>query len=378
MEHEEMSLFPGLSRRDFLKTCGALAGLIGLSGPMAVPRVAEALEQLAKRPAVVWSLFQECLGCSVNLLQARKPAPANLILQQISLNYHEAVMAAAGDQAEKSFRDTVDSGQPFYYIVEGAIATTPKEAITIHGKTAADIVTDTYNKAKASGGATVCIGSCASYGNIQAAAPNPTGAKGVGDYLRQDAGIPDAVVINSPRCPGNADDTVAILLYVLVNKKVPELDSVGRPKFLFGETVHDNCERRGHFDNGEFVQVFGDEGSDKEWCLYKVGCKGPVTYAPCPKTRWNGQHGWPVTSGGPCIGCAEPDFWDKLTPFYDKAPGFHVPGDITPTQIGVGLGALTAVGIGAHFIGQAATGRLFKGGPVEGKEEEEGPKEGGK
>ncbi|MCL4474111.1 MAG: hydrogenase small subunit [Actinobacteria bacterium] len=373
MEHEEMSLFPGLSRRDFLKTCGALAGLIGLSGPMAVPKVAEALEQLAKRPAVVWSLFQECLGCSVNLLQSRKPAPANLILQQISLNYHEAVMAAAGDQAEKSFNDTVNSGD-FYYIVEGAIATTPKEAITIHGKTAADIVTSTYKKAKA----TICIGSCSCYGNIQAAAPNPTGAKGVGDFLRQDAGIPDAVVINSPRCPGNADDTVAILLYVLVNKKLPELDSIGRPKFLFGVTVHDNCERRGHFDNGEFVQVFGDEGSDKGWCLYKVGCKGPVTYAPCPKTRWNGQHGWPVTSGGPCIGCAEPDFWDKLTPFYDKAPGFHIPGDITPAQIGVGLGALTAVGIGAHFIGQAATGRLFKGGPVEGKEEEAGPKEGGK
>ncbi|MEW6019340.1 MAG: hydrogenase small subunit [Pseudomonadota bacterium] len=363
-ENREVSLFPGLSRRSFLKSCGALAALIGLSGPAAAPTVAEALENVAKRPRVVWSLFQECLGCSVNLLQSRKPTPAQLILQQISLDYHEAVMAPAGDEAEKSFRDTVDS-RDFYYIVEGAIATTPREAITIHGKTAADIALDTYQKAKA----TICIGTCACYGNIQAAYPNPTGAKGVGDFLREDAGLSNVTVINSPRCPGNAEDTVAILAYVLVHNKLPELDSLGRPLFLFGQTVHDNCERRGHFDAGEFVERFGDEGSQKRWCLYKMGCKGPVTYAPCPINKWNGEVSWPVEAG-PCIGCAEPNFWDDFAPFYGKEAGFRLPGDITPTQIGVALGAATAIGIGAHFLGQAASGRLGHGGPVEGKEEE--------
>lgn len=367
-----MSLFPGLSRRDFLKSCGALAGLIGLSGPMAVPKVAQALEQLAKRPAIVWSCFQECLGCSVNLLQSRKPNPANLILQQISLNYHEAVMAAAGSQAEKSFRETVDS-KNFYYVVEGGIATKVPEMCTIGGKTSMDICKDTYQKAKA----TIAIGSCACYGGIQAAAPNPSGSKGVADFLKQDGGISNPTVINSPRCPGNADDTVAILLYAIVKAKLPELDSLGRPKFLFGQLVHDNCERRGHFDAGEFVEQFGDEGSAEGWCLYKVGCKGPIAYAPCPKTRWNANNGWPVSAGGPCIGCSEPDFWDKQSPFYEKAPGIKLPGDITPTQVGVGLGALTAVGIGAHFVGQAATGRLFKGAPVEGMEDK-GSEEGGK
>lgn len=369
MEHEEMSLFPGLSRRDFLKSCGVLAGVIGLSGPMAVPRVAKALEQLSKRPAIVWSCFQECLGCSVNLLQSRKPNPANLILKQISLNYHEAVMAPAGSQAEKSFRETVDS-KDFYYIVEGGIATGIPNACTIGGKTSMDICKDTYQKAKA----TIAIGTCACYGGIQAAAPNPSGSKGVADFLKEDAGISNPTVINSPRCPGNADDTVAILLYALVKKELPELDSQGRPKFLFGQLVHDNCERRGHFDAGEFVEVFGDAGSEKGWCLYKVGCKGPVAYAPCPVTRWNGDISWPVMSGGPCIGCSEPDFWDTQSPFYEKAPGIKLPGDITPTQVGVGLGALTAVGIGAHFIGQAATGRLGKGGPQEGEGSDEGGK----
>lgn len=371
-ERGEVSFFPGLSRRDFLKSCGALAALIGLSGPMATTKVARALEQMAKRPAVVWSCFQECLGCSINLLQSRKPNPANLILQQISLNYHEAVMAAAGSQAEKSFRETVDS-KDFYYVVEGGIATGIPEACTIGGKTSMDICQDTYQKAKA----TIAIGTCATYGGIQAAKPNPTGSKGVADFLREDAGIKDPVVINSPRCPGNADDTVAILLYAIVNKKLPELDSLGRPKFLFGQLIHDNCERRGHFDAGEFVEQFGDEGSQEGWCLYKVGCKGPVAYAPCPKTRWNANTAWPVSAGGPCIGCSEPDFWDKHSPFYEKAPGIRLPGDITPTQIGVGLGALTAAGIGAHFVGQVATGRLRKGAPAEGQEEP-GSEEGGK
>ena len=356
-DEDEMSIFPGLTRRDFLKACAALASLVGISGSMAVTSVAEALEGLARRPQVVWSLFQECLGCSVNLLQARKPDPAQLILQQISLNYHEAVMAPAGAQAEKSFSDTVDS-KDFYYIVEGAIATGIPGAMTVNGRTSMEIVKDAYQKAKG----TICIGSCACYGNIQAAAPNPTGAKGVGDYLRNEGGIPNAVVINSPRCPGNAEDTLAILVYILVNGKLPELDGKGRPKFLFSQTIHDNCERRGHFDNGEFVEQFGDEGSRNRWCLYKMGCKGPVTYAPCPVNRWNGDTGWPVKAG-PCIGCSEPGFWDKLTPFYSKAAGFHIPGDISPVAIGEALGIATAVGIGAHAMVQTARGRMGKGGP---------------
>lgn len=355
---QEASPFPGLSRRDFLKFCGALAVLIG-AGEAALPEVAAALDKLAKRPNVVWSLFQECLGCSVNLLQSQKPTPAQLILQQISLNYHEAVMAAAGDQADKSFRQAVDS-KDFYYVVEGSIATKIPEAITIHGRTAAEIVKDAYSKAKA----TIAIGTCACYGNIQAASPNPTGAKGVADYLKNDVGIADPVVINSPRCPGQAEDTIAILIYVLVNKKLPALDPIGRPLFLFGQTVHDNCERRGHFDAGEFVKVFGDEASQKRWCLYEVGCKGPVTFAPCPVNRWNGNISWPVEAG-PCIGCAEPDFWDKFTPFYSKVPGVRIPGDVSPETIGVVLGAATAVGIGAHMVGQAVTGRLGRGGPPE-------------
>jgi hydrogenase small subunit len=360
---QELSAFPGVTRRQFLKLCGGLAALIGL-GQAGAADVAAALEALAKRPAVVWSLFQECLGCSVNLLQSRAPDPATLILRTISLNYHEAVMAAAGDQADALFWQTVNGGD-FYYIVEGAIATKIPEAMTVHGRTAADIAKTVFPKAKA----TIAIGSCATYGNIQAAHPNPTGAKGLAAFLREDGGFPNATVINISRCPGNADDLLATITYVLVHGKVPALDHVGRPVFLYGQLIHDNCERRPHFENGQFVEAFGDEGAQKHYCWYKMGCKGPVTYAPCPVTRWNGRLNWCI-GAGPCIGCAEPGFWDTLTPFYGTVPNIHLPGigGVSDKTVAEVLGIGTAVGIGAHFVGQAVTHRVGHGALPEGGE----------
>jgi NiFe hydrogenase small subunit HydA len=357
---EDMTAFPGITRREFLAFCGSLGVLIG-AGQIAAPEIAQALESLARRPQVVWSLFQECLGCSINLLQSRTPDVPTLILQTISLNYHEAVMAPSGDRAEKSFDDTVAGGD-FYYVVEGAIATGIPGAMTVHGRTSMDIVKETYPKAKA----TICIGGCACYGNIQAAHPNPTGAKGVGDFLRHEGGIPDATVINIARCPGNAEDMLATLVYVIHYKKVPELDPVGRPTFLYGSLVHDNCERRAHFEQGDFITSFGDPHTADQWCWFKMGCKGPVTYAPCPVARWNGHQSWCVKAG-PCIGCSEPDFWDTMTPFYSPVPHINAPGifgvsDTTFTEV---LAVGTAAAIGAHFVGTAVSGRLGGGGPMD-------------
>ena len=366
MRDDQPTVFRGLTRREFLAFCGSVAALIG-AGQVAVPEVAAALETLAKRPSVVWSLFQECLGCSVNLLQSRTPGVAQLILQQISLDYHESVMAAAGVQAEKSFTDAVDAGD-FFYVVEGAIATKIPEAMTVGGKTSMEIVTATYKKAKA----TIAIGGCACYGNIQAAAPNPTGAKGVAAFLKEDGGIPDAAVINIARCPGNAEDLIAALSYVLLYGAVPPLDAIGRPLFLYGTLIHDQCERRAHFEAGEFINVFGDEGTTKGWCWYKVGCKGPVTYAPCPTTKWNGHLAWCVNAG-PCTGCSEPAFWDKVTPFSAQAPAV-LPGiaGVSAETVGYVIGGATAVGLAAHAVGQVATGRWGKGAPSEERRETKG------
>ncbi len=316
----EESVFKGLSRRDFLKYCTYLTALIGLDAT-AVPQVAEALENAAKLPIVVWSQFQECTGCAVALLQNTAPDPGQLILQQISLAYLETAMATAGaynaagqNYTELNFNEAFKQGA--VWIIEGSVATKIPNAMTVAGKASTDIVKENYAKAKA----VIAIGQCACYGNVQAATPNPTGAMGIGDYLRKEGGVPDAKVVNIARCPGNGEDLLAAITYILVQGALPPLDDLGRPLFLYGQTIHDNCERRGHFDAGEFVEQYGDANSAKGYCLYKVGCKGPVTNAPCGVNRWNGRVSWCNASGGPCTGCAEPNFWDDFTPFGQESP----------------------------------------------------------
>lgn len=349
-----------VSRRDFLKYCSWVAAAIGVPG-ITGAEVADALEStMTRRPSVVYTSFQACTGCAIQLLQTREPTIPDLIFRQISLDYQDNVMAAAGDAAEELLEE-VTSGE-FYWVAEGSIPTDPPEALLIAGRTAGEIAEDLYGKAAA----TIAYGSCACYGNIQASRPNPTGAMGIGEYLSSEAGIDSPAVINNSRCPGHGEDLIAILSYVLVTGEVPELDSVGRPTFLFGKTIHDTCERRGQFDAGNFVEEFGDDAWYSGACLYKVGCKGPVTHAPCGITRWNGNVSWCVHNA-PCQGCAEPDFWDEHTPFYDQLPGVQVPGvgGVSAEKIGIGLGIATAVGLGAHAIGQVATGRMGKGGPTD-------------
>lgn len=350
MRIAQTSPVAGLSRREFLTYCGSLAALIGL-GESGVARVAAAIEQAVKRPVLVWSDFQECLGCTVALLQSTAPTPAQLILQQVSLAYNEAAMAAAGADAEKSFEDAFAEGA--FWVIEGSVSEKIPGAIAIAGKTAGEILKEKYAKAKG----VIAIGSCAAFGNVQARKPNPSGAMGVRDWLRGPGGIPDAAVINLPRCPGHGEDLVTVLTYILVNGKLPELDAAGRPVFLYGQTIHENCERRGHFEAGEFVEVFGDEGSAKRWCFYKVGCKGPVTYAPCAINRWNGRVSWCIHSG-PCTGCSEDNFWNDFSPLASAVPNIPIPAinGVSAQTIGLGMAGATAVGLGAHFVARVATG----------------------
>jgi NiFe hydrogenase small subunit HydA len=217
MPDEEMSVFRGVTRRDFLKFCGGLAVVLGF-GPAGTAEVAAALEKLAKRPQVIYSSFQQCTGCAVQLLQTQTPTVADLIFQQISLEFQDNVMAAAGDAAEKHLEEIVSSGD-FYWMVEGSIPTKIPEACTIAGENATERAKRIAAKAKG----IIAYGNCACYGNIQASNPNPTGAMGVAEFLHGPGGMPDAKVINMSRCPGQSEDTIAAISYVLVTGKLPEL-----------------------------------------------------------------------------------------------------------------------------------------------------------
>jgi [NiFe] hydrogenase small subunit len=298
----------GVSRRDFLKYCTALTAAMGLSHTMVGQVVAQVEKAASKpRPPVIWLHFSECTGCSEAFL--RTPDVGAIILETISVEYHETIMAASGHQAEKSLHDAVKKYRgKFVCIVEGAIATKYNGAYgKVADRTFLAIAKDVVPKAAA----VISLGTCAAYGGVSAAKPNPGGYKGVGDALK-------IKPINIPGCPPNPLNLLAVIVKYL-NKEKIELDTVGRPTFAYGESVHDNCPRLKFYDEGKFVTEFGSKEAEMGYCLYQLGCKGPVTYNNCPTAKFNDATSFPIQAGHPCIGCSEPNFWDTMTPFYEES-----------------------------------------------------------
>ena len=299
----------GVSRRDFMKYCTFLTATMGLSSSF-VPKVADVFAAPKQRPPVIWLHFGECTGCSEAFLRSQYPYVDDLVLDLLSVEYHETIMAAAGDQAEEQLQNAIKKYEgKFICVVEGSVATNFNGAYgKVGGKTFLEIAKDVCPKAAA----VIAIGTCASFGGIPAAKPNPGGYKGVGEAI----GIK---TVNIPGCPPNPVNFVGTVVNYLLLGKLPDLDQKGRPKFAYGQTVHDQCPRRSHFENNEFVLEFGSQEAQLGYCLYKMGCKGPDTYNNCPIAKYNDGTSWPVQAGHPCLGCSEPDFWDKMTPFYQSS-----------------------------------------------------------
>lgn len=298
----------GVSRRDFMKYCTVLTAAMGLSASF-VPKVAEVFAAPKQRPPVIWLHFAECTGCSEGMLRTMYPYADELVLEILSVEYHETIMAAAGYQAEDQLHAAMKKYAGKYIcVVEGAIATNYNGG---YGKIAGRSFLEIAKEVVPQAAAAIAIGSCASWGGIPAAKPNPGGYKGLGDALGMK-------VINIPGCPPNPINLVGTIVNYLLLGKLPQVDKQGRPQFAYGKTIHDQCPRRAHFENEEFVEAFGSEEASLGYCLYKMGCRGPETYNNCPVAKFNDGTSWPVEAGHPCIGCSEPDFWDKMTPFYEE------------------------------------------------------------
>jgi hydrogenase small subunit len=170
--------------------------------------------------------------------------------------------------------------------------------------------------------------------------------------------VTDKPVLNLPGCPLNIVNLTATVVHFLTFGALPEMDDLHRPLFAHGARIHDNCERRGHFDAGEFVRAWGDEGHRQGWCLYQMGCKGPVTYHNCPSVRWNDGTSWPVGSGHGCIGCSEPGFWElgaySTVEIFDATPPTVFPPVEQPEQAMSPASAGIIGGIAGAAIGAAA------------------------
>jgi hydrogenase small subunit len=340
----------GVSRRGFLKFCTAMASMMALP-PGAVPVMAAALSK-ARRPSVIWLSFQECTGCTESLTRSHSPALENLIFDFISLDYHHTLQAASGTAAESARKEAMKASPGKYLVVvDGSIPTKDGGVYsTIAGTTNLEMLKETAARSAA----IIAVGTCASFGGIPYADPNPTGAQPVSEIIK---GKP---IVNVSGCPPIPVVISGVLAHYLTFGALPELDELGRPKAFYGETIHDRCYRRPFYDRGLFAKTFDDEGARNGWCLYELGCKGPVTYNACATTKWNQGVSFPIQSGHGCLGCSEPDFWDAGS-FYTPLPA--PAGDVSGVAVGAiaaGAAAGTGAGVYARHKKRQAAGKREK------------------
>lgn len=313
-----MGIADRISRRGFLKFCAVTASLLALP-PGAARLLARGLEK-ARRLPVVWLSFQECTGCTESLSRASAPSLEDLLFDWLSLDYHHTLQAASGEAAEAAREATLRAhAGELLLVVDGSIPTALGGACsTIAGEDNLGLLARCLEAAQA----VLAVGSCAAFGGLAAAAPNPTGAMGVGELMDQGR-VPRRPLVNLPGCPPVPEVMSAVLAHRVAFGAFPPLDEKGRPRAFYGETVHERCSRRGHYEAGRFARTFDDEGARAGWCLLELGCKGPVTHNACSSLRWNGV-GNPVEAGHPCLGCAEPGFWDRGG-FYRALAGAALP-----------------------------------------------------
>jgi len=340
----------GVSRRQFLSFCGRLAFLVGAGAAAnGISRAAAAREIAArlggaKRPTVVWLQLQECTGCPESLLRSGSTPIDELLLETISLDYNELLMATSG-KAANDLLAAAEKG-PHILMVNGSVPLKDHGVYcTIGGESAEEVL----KKAAHNATAILAVGACAVYGSVQAASPNPTGAVGIADIIR------DRQVINVSGCPPIGEVITATITYLLAYGRPPSVDGEGRPLFAYGQRIHDKCPRRANFDAGQFAERFDDDNARKGYCLYHLGCKGPATFTPCSTLEWNLGQSFPVKSGHPCLGCTERHFYDRMAPFYRRLPDIVIPGTGVECSANLLGGAAVAASVGGVAIHATAT-----------------------
>ena len=337
-----------LTRRQFIKLAMATTVAMELSNSL-IPHLAEAFTG-GKKPTVIWLELMICTGDYLSVANTLHPNMRELLFDTINLTFSNTMMAAEGDMAIEALIKTVEREKgEFILIAEGTVPlkANGKYGAIGHrdGKLFTDLEAIRYVAPKAK--YIMAVGTCASFGGPYSAKPNPSGSVPVHKVV-------DQQVINVPGCPVHPDWAIGTLTHLLLYG-VPNLDAFNRPTVFFGRRIHDWCPRRQHFDNGDFAQHPGEEK-----CTYKIGCKGPVTFADCPTRQWIGEHySWPVGANSPCIGCVNPDFPDGSAPFYNHLPNIHVSGiQATTDKVALGVAAVTAGGVGTHLLVSAIKGRL--------------------
>lgn len=339
------------SRRDFIKMCAGTATALGFVAA-GWPGLATAVGRVAGgSPPVIWIKGSGCNGCSASMINTAGPGLKELLTDIVQMSWHPDFARGTGIQPIENLLQLAESNNgKFILVVEGAIPKANDGRFHIAGQRA-DGSTVTFlelvQKLGKKAGSALAVGSCAAYGGLPAADPNPLKCAGLEKVIEEDK------VVNVPGCPAHPDWIVATLLHTALYGK-PETDDFGRPQLFYRQLIHNNCPRRQYFDNSIFAKKFGEEG-----CLLELGCKGPLTHSDCSTRLWNQGKSWCVGGEGPCLGCTEPSFPQLMMPFYARMPEVSGPGiQSTADTIGLTLGAATGIGLTAHLAGNYLTGRV--------------------
>jgi len=271
---------------------------------------------------VIWLQGAGCTGCAVSLLNTVSPSIRNVLVDEVipgkhvNLQFHPTVMAGAGEPVIEVLEETEQNSKGNYLlVVEGSIPVAQDGVYCAIGENDEEPVS-MLSRVESLGRealAVIAVGTCAAFGGIPAGKPNPTQCQSVREVFSS-RGI-TTPLINVPGCPPHPDWFVGTVASILLAglPSPDDLDVHLRPRLFFGDLIHENCPRRAYFDEGKFAKKLSDP-----YCLYELGCKGPVTHSDCATRLWNNGVNWCIGNGSPCIGCCEPGFPDVVSPFYEK------------------------------------------------------------
>jgi len=291
----------GISRRSFVNFCTLPAAAMW-RGEAHASTIARALETKPRIP-LLWLHGLACACCSESFFRSAQPSAKDVVLSMMSLYDTDTLMAGAGHQAEAILEEIRHEDRANdIAAIEG---NPPLNEDGMYGITGGRPFVEQFNEVCTDAKAVISWGSCASWGCVQAARPNPTRATPVHKV------VTDKPIIKVPGCPPIAEVMTGVITYIATFDRLPTLDAQGRPQMFDSQRVHDKGYRRPHFDAGQFAESFDDAGARKGDRLYNAGCRGSTTYNACATVRWSDGVSCPIQSGHGCVECSEDGFWDQ-------------------------------------------------------------------
>ncbi|WP_407647644.1 hydrogenase small subunit [Clostridium brassicae] len=259
-----------------------------------------------KKMNLVWIEAAGCSGNIISLLNGCAPNVGYFLTDMVNLKYNNSIMTAQGEEAQEELLAALNT--EFILIVDGAVSTKDNGIYNIVGSYKGKEITGMEEVKRAAEKAKyiLTVGTCASYGGISAARPNPSECISAADFIKREV---NKEVIRVPGCPAHPDWVMGTVASLILFGE-PELDEDRRPTVFYGVTIHDICPRRSYFEKRIFAKSVGE----KE-CMFKLGCRGPVTKTDCPTRKWDDYVNWPIGDNTPCIGCAQKGFPDAMEPF---------------------------------------------------------------